>query len=346
MSTSLKLDFKSYTTFILSIISGEVAADDGKAEVRFGMSRPVEFAHKLVRGDDEELENRVMHRVENFEAVFNIRVPEEGEYALNLYAKEQGDKKEPPNVCSYLLKCEEEPEDKTAFPAIGSQKLGPTVAFEELGMQNISAMPALMLAPVTGEVTLQFKLSCPAVFIPELLLQNEDGSRTDFSQYTMWDIMGEVATFYVQIPRVGLYSLAIRAKRSVEDETYTPVFHSIVDALIPKKQCLPYPQQSIDWPSECHIINPVLGTLTARELAQFEMEFPRAQEVVITSGNGSKLMRQNERGFWEGEVLTGNEDSVVTVSVKYNDRDDYHYILTYKVGKKKHHLHKTREIFS
>lgn len=311
--------------------TGEVAADDGKAEVRFGLSKPVEFAHKLVRGDDEELENRVMHRVENSEAVFNIRVPEEGEYALNLYAKELGDKREPHNVCSYLLKCEEEPEDKQAFPAVGSQKLGPTGAFEELGMQNISIMPALMLAPVTGEVTLEFKLSNPAVFIPELLLQNDDGSKTDFSQFTMWDIMGDIATFYVQIPRVGLYSLAIRAKRSVEDDNYIPVFHSIVDALIPKKQCLAFPQQSIDWPAECHVIKPHVGTLAARELCQFEMEFPRAHEVVLTSGNGSKLMKRNERGLWEGEVLSGNEDSVVTVSAKYNDRDDYHYILTYKV---------------
>ena len=310
---------------------GEVNADDGKAEVRFGLSKPIEFAHKLVRGDDEELENRVMHRVENSEAVFNIRVPEEGEYALNLYAREIGDKKEASNVCSYLLKCEEEPEDKTAFPEVGSQKLGPTGAFEELGMQNISIMPALMLAPVTGEVTLQFKLSNAAVFIPELLLQNENGSKTDFSEFTMWDIMDDVATFYVQIPRVGLYSLAIRAKRSVDDETYTPVFHAVVDALIPKKQCIPFPQQSIDWPPECHVTKPLSGILAAREMASFEMEFPKAHEVVITSGNGSKLMKQNEKGLWEGEVLTGNEDSVVTVSVRQTSRDDHHYILTYKV---------------
>ena len=315
----------------MHFISGEVEADDGKAEVRFGLSKPVEFAHKLVRGDNEELENRVIHRVENAEAVFNIRVPEEGEYALNLYAKEPGDKKEAPNVCSYLLRCDEEPEDKQAFPAIGSQKLGPTGAFEALGMQNISIMPALMLAPVTGEVTLQFKLSTPAVFIPELLLQNENGSKADFSEYTMWDIVDDVATFYVQIPRVGLYSLAIRAKQNVEDATYAPIFHSVVDAIIPKKQCMPFPQQSIDWPPECHVIKPITGTLTARELSQFEIEFPRAQEVVVTSGNGSKLMRRNEQGIWEGEVLTGNEDSVVTVSVKLNDSDDHHYILTYKV---------------
>ena len=312
-------------------IAGEVTADDGKAEVRFGLSKPVEFAHKLVRGDDEELENRVIHRVENAEAVFNIRVPEEGEYALSLYAREVGDKREAPNVCSYLLKCDEEPEDKTAFPEVGTQKLGPTGAFEELGMQNISVMPALMLAPVTGEVTLQFKLSNSAVFIPELLLQNENGSRSDFSEFTMWDIMDDVATFYIQIPRVGLYSLAIRAKRSVDDDTYIPIFHAVVDALIPKKQCLPFPQQSIDWPAECHVIKPLSGILAARELACFEIEFPKAQEVVITSGNGSKLLKRNEKGLWEGEVLAGNEDSVVTVSVRLSSQDDYHYILTYKV---------------
>lgn len=311
--------------------TGEVPAEDGKAEVRFGMSKPVEFKHKLVTGDDKELENRVIHRYENAEAVFNIRVPEEGEYALNLYAREVGDKKEFPNVCSYLLKCDEEPEDKQPFPNVGSQQLGPTGAFSDFGMQNISIMPALMLAPVSGEVTLQFKLSKQAVFIPELLLHNDDGSKTDFSEYTMWDIVDGIATFYITVPRVGMYSLAIRAKPSVEAEQFTPIFHSVIDAIIPKKQCLPCPQQSIDWPPDCRVIKPLTGVLPAREMAKFEIEFPRAQELVVTSGNGSKQLKKTSSGSWEGEVLTGNEDSVVTISVRFSDVDEHHYILTYKV---------------
>ncbi|XP_052276826.1 kyphoscoliosis peptidase-like isoform X3 [Dreissena polymorpha] len=311
--------------------TGEVPAEDGKAEVRFGLTKPVEFKHKLVTGDDKELPHSVLQRVENQEAIFNIRVPEEGEYAFNLYAKEEGQSGEFPNVCSYLLKCEEEPEDKASFPDVGGDKLGPTDAFRQFGMQNISIMPALMLAPITGEVTLQFKLSRPAVFIPELLLHNNDGNKTDFSEYTMWDIVNGVATFYITIPRVGMYSLAIRAKPTVQSENFTPIFHSIIDAIIPKKQCLPCPQQSIDWPSDCHVVKPLTGVLAARELIHFEIEFPRAYELVATSGNGSKLLKKNAQGIWEGEVLSGNEDSVVTISVRHSDVDDSHYILTYKV---------------
>lgn len=311
--------------------SGEVPAEDGKAEVRFGLTKPVEFKHKLVTGEDEELPNRVLHRVENQEAVFNIKVPEEGEYAFNVYARQVGEKGEFPNVCNYLLTCEQEPEDKQAFPDIGADKLGPTGAFEKFGMQNISLMPALMLAPVTGEVTLQFKLTRPAVFIPELLLHMEDGSTTDFSEYTMWDILNEVATFYITVPRMGMYSLTIRAKPSVDSETFTPIFNSVLDALIPKKQCLPCPQQSIDWPQNCHVNKPLSGVLAAREMTKFEIEYPDAHELMATSENGSKLLRKNADGVWEGEVLTGNEDSVVTVSVRYNSMDEPHYILTYKV---------------
>jgi len=312
--------------------TGEVATEDGKAEVRFGLTKPVEFKHKLVTTDDQELPHRVIHRVENQEAVFNIRVPEEGEYALNVYAKEEGQHGEFPNVCNYLLKCEEEPEDKQAFPDVAGDMLGPTEAFRQLGMQNISLMPALMLAPVTGDVTLQFKVSKTAVFIPELLLHNDDGSKTDFSEYTMWDVIGGVATFYVTVPRVGMFSLAIRAKPSVEAEHFTPIFHSIIDAIIPKKQCLPCPQQSIDWPADCHVVKPLTGVLAAREMVHFAIDFPKAAELVATSGNGSKLLKRNASGLWEGEVLAGNEDSVVTISVRYSDVDDYHYFLTYKVS--------------
>lgn len=313
--------------------TGEVPAEDGKAEVRFGLKKDVEFKHKLLTGDDQELPNRVIHRVENQEAVFNIRVPQEGEYAFNVYAKETGAKGEFPNVCNYLLKCDEEPEDKQAFPEIGAEKLGPTEAFEKFGMKNISVMPALMLAPVTGEVILQFKLNrSSAVFIPELILQNEDGSKTDFSEYTMWDILNGIATFYITIPRVGMYSLAIRAKPNMQAENFTPVFHSIIDALIPKKQCLPCPQQSIDWPPECRVNRPITGVLPAREMIRFELDFPKAYELVATSGNGSKPLRRNPQGHWEGEVLSGNEDSVVTISVRYSETMDSHYILTYKVS--------------
>ncbi|WAR00681.1 HIL-like protein [Mya arenaria] len=313
--------------------TGEVPAEDGKAEVRFGMTKPVEFKHKLVTTDDQELPHRVIHRVENEEAVFNIRVPDEGEYAFNVYAKEAGAHGEFPNVCNYLLKCDEEPDDKQAFPDVAGDQLGPTAAFRQLGMQNVSLMPALMLAPVTGEVTLQFKLSRPAVFLPELLLHNEDGSKTDFSEYTMWDILGGVATFYITIPRVGMYSMAIRAKPSVDAEHFTPIFHSIIDAIIPKKQCLPCPQQSIDWPAECHVVKPLTGVIAARELVHFEIDFPKATELVATSGNGSKLLKKNANGLWEGEVLSGNEDSVITISVRQSGVDDYHYILTYKANR-------------
>ena len=312
--------------------SGQVPAEDGKAEVRFNMSKPVEFQHKLVTPDDEELPNRVMHRVEDSEAVFNIRVPDEGEYAFNVYAREVGEKGEYPNVCNYLLKCEEEPEDKQAFPDVGANKLGPTEAFQEYGMQNISLMPALMLAPITGEITLQFKLANKAIFIPELLLHNDDDSKTDFSEYTMWEIINGVANFFITIPRVGMYSLAIRAKLPEGAESFTPVFHSIIDALIPKKQCLPCPQQSIDWPVDCHVIKPLSGVLAAREMVNFEIEFPRAKELIATSGNGSKLLKMNQDGIWEGSVLAGNEDSVVTISARYSDAEEYQYILTYKVN--------------
>ena len=311
--------------------TGEVPAEDGKAEVRFGMKKAVEFKHKLVTGDDEELPNRVLHRVENEEAVFNIRVPDEGEYAFNVYAREEGKKGEYPNVCNYLLKCDEEPDDKQAFPDVGADKLGPTAAFEQLGMTNISVTPALMLAPVTGEIILQFKLNRNAVFIPELMLQNEDGTKTDFTEYTMWDILHGIATFFVTIPRIGMYSLAIRAKPTIEAEHFVPVFHSVIDALIPKKQCLPCPQQSVNWPPECRVIKPISGVVPAREMVKFELDFPAAHELIVTSGNGSKPLKKNYMGIWQGEVLAGNEDSVITISVRYTQKTDSHYILTYKV---------------
>ncbi|KAK3601985.1 hypothetical protein CHS0354_013692 [Potamilus streckersoni] len=318
---------------------GEVEAEDGKAEVRFQMNQPVEFEHRLIRGENEELHNRVLHRIEDKEAVFNVRVPQEGEYALNLYAREKGSNKDFPNVCNYLLKCEEEPDDKTPFPAVSS--LGPTGAFQEMGLENISDMPALMLAPATGEITLQFRVSKPAIFIPELLLQQDD-KQFDFSEYMMWDILNEVATFYANIPRQGLYSLAIRAKSSHEQDTYVPIFNAVIDAIVPKKQCFPFPQQSVDWPSKCHVNEPMSGILPARELTSFSIEYPDAFEVVVTSGNGSKTLARAPNDAWNGDILTGNEDSVVTVAVRYHQSDDLRYILTYKVAGKDYIIEERR----
>ena len=310
---------------------GKVSAEDGKAEVRFNMSKHVEFQHKLVTLDNEELPNRVMHRVQDSEVVFNIRPPKKGIYAFNVYAREIGEKGEYPNVCNYLLKCEEEPKDKQAFPNIGADRLGPTEAFHEFGMRNIYLMPALMLEHITGELTQSFNLSKKAIFISELLLHNDDGSKTNFSEYTMWEIVNGVATFFITFPRVGWYSLVILAKLQEGSQSFTPVFRSIIDALIPKKQCLPYPQQTFDWPVDCHVIKPLSGVISAREKISFEIEFPLAKDLIATSVNGSKLLEMSQNGIWKGSIAAGNEDSVVTISARYSDVEEYQLILTYKV---------------
>jgi hypothetical protein len=61
----------------------------------------------------EVTEGHILHSIENGEISINVRLPEPGEYALNVMAKEKNKKTRFAPACSYLVSCQEEPQSST-----------------------------------------------------------------------------------------------------------------------------------------------------------------------------------------------------------------------------------------
>ena len=80
------------------------------------------------------------------ELVIKMRLPEEGTYALKLFAeeilKESG---EIPNVCNYLIKCTNPDVHNEPYPETHDGTLGENHLAGKLGVKQTSALGELLL---------------------------------------------------------------------------------------------------------------------------------------------------------------------------------------------------------
>ena len=81
---------KLHTFYIHLNNAGFIEAENGVVEMRFKADKNLEFMHELHSNnkDKESLVNHVVHRWEDDEIIMYVKLPEAGDYALNLFAKE------------------------------------------------------------------------------------------------------------------------------------------------------------------------------------------------------------------------------------------------------------------
>ena len=124
----------------LSDFTGEVFADDfGKAEIKFGAADKMKigemhYSAKLYTGGNtmEEIEDCVVHRVEDGDVIFNVMTPKEGEYVLRLFLKDEAMETNY-EFCNYLLLSKQR-EENGRFPKGYRSRLGPKTAFAYSGL--------------------------------------------------------------------------------------------------------------------------------------------------------------------------------------------------------------------
>ena len=132
--------------------NGLVECEDGTVEMRFKQERDVEILAKLQSNSlsQEALGNYTLSHKEGEEIVLNIKLPEAGDYALNLYAKDADEEGPYPSVCTYLLTSETAALDTTSVPSILNRKLGPTAENKDLSVQLISPSTPLIEVGESG----------------------------------------------------------------------------------------------------------------------------------------------------------------------------------------------------
>ena len=67
-----------------------IEAEGGVVELRFKADKDVEILHELHSNtrDKDTLTQYMVHRWEGDEVIINLKLPDSGDYALNLFAKD------------------------------------------------------------------------------------------------------------------------------------------------------------------------------------------------------------------------------------------------------------------
>ncbi|XP_060078850.1 uncharacterized protein LOC132558320 [Ylistrum balloti] len=321
---------------------GEVEAEDGDAEIKFTLQKDLEFRHDLIRGEkDEPVSNRhIMHSIENGKMAINLRLPEPGEYSLNVLAKERHKKTRFAPACSYLVSCQDEPIQTKPFPDIEEgNHLGPNDEFRKLGFSEEDPWPSYISNLVTGEFRMHIKRP-PGVYVFATLVFEEGLKKEAYDNYVMCDTQDDTVTITSIFPKHGSYKLTVFARPpNISSSEGIPIYVKIIDVVLPTLTGMPSPIQTPapTWCLGYRLKAPRTFYLLAHEVHKVSLAMPEARMITVKDHPECQL-KQTDGRFWEGYVRTGPPGGVVEILASGRTDEVPFRVFTYEVVSKEDSL--------
>ena len=291
---------------------GLVECEDGTVEMRFKQERDVEILAKLQSNSlsQEALGNYTLGHKEGGDVVLNIKLPEAGDYALNLYAKDADEEGQYPSICTYLLTSETAAFDTTPFPSILNGMLGPTAENKDLAVQLVSPSTPLIEVGESGEVEVVLKTSTPTSFLSKLMYQSGE-EEVNMDDMCFRTTEGSHTTFKIRCPQAGTYAFVVYGKRKDDERVTLPcIYKFLLKVSNPKQNCLPFPKTYSIWNDGCKLLAPETGLLSGDQTVPVAVQIPDAKDVAVIAGNKWFHLEKEEDGTWRGEVQTGTKGEV------------------------------------
>lgn len=186
-----------------------IVTKDGTVEIRLAAEKNIQLHQMLKHAliDEATLSNYAVTRLENGEAVVNIRLPQGGEYALKLYADEAGKEGEAPNVLNYLIRTDNKNVSNAPFPNVSDGSLGPKPTADSLGVKALNHKGGSISAK-NGKARVEFQTKTGMQLMVELHSSDELACKrmlvTPKEENGKW-------TFDLDMPEEGEYSLNVFA---------------------------------------------------------------------------------------------------------------------------------------
>ena len=156
--------------------------------------------------NEGDVRNRAVMNVHKGMATVKLRLPEKGDYALNLYGEKDKDKDttaELPNLLNYLIHVEEDNEAKP-FPKLHENGLGKSYLGDRLGVKAESH-PDGIIETDDRRVKLDFKIPSNLDLIAELTSSKLDPD--GLGQCQKVENKKDSANCYLTLPEAGEYGL-------------------------------------------------------------------------------------------------------------------------------------------
>lgn len=175
----------------------------GEVELRFDLKQPKAVLQNMRSNHfDEWLLNRhAVVKVQDGQLVVNVRLPENGEYALKLFTDDLDHEGDMSNVCNYLIRCLGKNIKPNPFPKLHEGALGIDAVTHKSGTILTS----------DGKLNVKFVKQKDLELYCELDHNGVD--KAELSNLTQTKDDGKVTTFDVALPKKGEYAMNIFARQ-------------------------------------------------------------------------------------------------------------------------------------
>lgn len=293
-----------------------IQAAEGAVELRFQTTKPVELRHTLHSDNKtkEDLQGNVIHYIDNDEVVFNIQLPEDGDYALNLFNKNEGPEKA---LCSYVVSSANTAPDNQGFAIVPDGRIG-VAANNDVEIKLISHSSPIIECSKDGYVELKFTTSNLCETLPKLELVTEEGNvLKEGFVWPEYDDSNKEITFKINFPESGRYVFSLNAREEGKDGDFTLGYTCVMKVAAPKQGCVPFPERCSTWRRNCKLVEPVTRVITAESTVRFVVDVPDAHQVVaFGSQNDRTSLSKNGQGMWQADVETGEGDHELELRAK------------------------------
>ena len=309
-----------------------IEADQGAVEVRFQTKKTVELRHTLHSENKtkEDLQGNVVHYMENDEVVFNIQLPEDGNYALNLYVKGEGQEK---SLCSYVVESKDTAQDNQGFAVVPDGRIGLSPN-DNIGIKLISHNSPIIQCSEDGSLQLKFMTLKQCETLPKLELVTEEGKiLKDSFVWPEYDDSNNEITFKINFPESGRYVFNLHAKEVGTDGSLPLAYTCVIRVPTAKMNCVPFPLRCSAWGRQFRLVEPVTNVIPSESTVRFVVDVPDAHHVLVLSEpNNRTPLKRNDSGLWQAEVRTGEGDRELELKAKIKkDSNLYAPLLKFQV---------------
>ena len=303
------------------------------------------FTAKLISRDHsvarETLQEKILVRMVENDAVFLLNLPKTGSYYLDVYVAASHASSSMDHCCGFKIDCHSVAKHgrNIVYPQQGA--LGRLPYFEYLGLREethvdsyITAHGEFIVAVTsdtggTGEVRVTHALQ---------YFSQRDRALTDCERYAFPKHRGDSLTsFIVKCPKRGLYLLSLYAESAMTSQRHDRsqrhlVYRYVIECREPVADPISFPKASKRW-QHCKLITPLSGDLPLCSKVTFRIESSVARGVVVViDDEWSYLVQRDGSDVWEGVVRTGPDPCKALVYARLDTRrDKYIPCLEYSI---------------
>lgn len=172
----------------------------------------------------DDLQKSILTTFKNGKAVIRILVAQEGEYALNIYAKKKDKDKEKLNaVCSYIINCKAKPKTVIKFcKDIESENIL-NKKFIDFGLK---IEPNFNCFQTIYDKFIDFKIfkTKSLRFSLKLLLWDSNGAKKLIDDCAFCENQLDYSTISIKFPSIGIYQLTVFSDQTPEGIEPLPIF--------------------------------------------------------------------------------------------------------------------------